>query len=78
MLESLQFVLWKNKNSSVACVVRADSSATEAAEQSSLIAVHYVECKGYFTNQIQNAFEWNWFEILNSFYEWRIAAYIID
>lgn len=78
MPESLQFVIWKNKNSSVVCDVQADSRATEAAEQSSLVAIHYVQCKGYFTNQIQNAFVWNWFEILNSFYEWSIAAYIID
>ena len=58
--------------------MRADSRATEAVEQSPLIAVHYVQCKGYFTNQIQNASVRNWFEILNSFYEWKIAAYIID
>lgn len=55
MTESLQFVIRKNKNSSVACDVRAaDSRGTEAAEESPLIAIHYVQCKGCFTNQTQN------------------------
>jgi len=39
----------------VACDVRADRRGNEAAEESPLTAMHYVQCKGYFTNQTQNA-----------------------
>jgi len=41
----------------VACDVQADSRGTEAGEVSPLIAIHHVQCTGYFTNQTQNAVE---------------------
>lgn len=70
---------WKKITVRPACNIRADSEGTEAAEEPlPLIAIHYVKCKRYFTDETQNAIVWNRVEVLNSCYEWKVAAYIID